>query len=99
MFFFGQFVSSSLKGQSAGQKWGTACDYFVISLDSTMRFSSLTTNGPTHTGDLGQHSSGTQNEPPTFFTDQAVIPIIRVVRISKTTMGVLKLQEFMAVFS
>jgi hypothetical protein len=64
-----------------------------------MRLSSLTTNGPTHTEDLRQHLRRMQDGLPTFFPDQAVIPIIRVVGIPKTTMGVLKLQEFMAVFS
>jgi len=35
----------------------------------------------------------------TLFSDQAVVPVIRVVGVTKTTMGVLKLQEFMTVFA
>jgi hypothetical protein len=51
MFFFGQLVSSSLRAtiniliHANGKKKA----YLVISLASTIRFSSFTTNGPTHT--------------------------------------------------
>ena len=57
MFFFGQLVSSSLKKRKRkrDRESERECNsdenemYFVISLCSTMRLSSFTTNGPTHT--------------------------------------------------
>jgi hypothetical protein len=55
MFFFGQFVSSSLRGSRGGRQprarasHAHACTHLTISLDSIIRFISLTTFGPIHT--------------------------------------------------
>jgi hypothetical protein len=50
MFFFGQLVSSSLKVFLSFRLEATMLTtYFVMSLDSTIRLSSLTTKGPIHT--------------------------------------------------
>ena len=52
IFFLGQFVSSSLYTTpvcSCPDASYARHTYFVISLDSTILLSSLTTNGPTHT--------------------------------------------------
>ena len=71
------------------------------SLDSTIRLSSLTTNGPTYTRERFWFS--TRKEPGwitlTFFSNQAVIPVVGVAGISKTIMGVFKLQEFVSMFA
>ena len=35
----------------------------------------------------------------TFFTDQAVVPVVGIVCVTKTTMGELELEEFVAMLA
>lgn len=64
-----------------------------------MRLSSLTTREPTHTENrggqdgIGQHGVVSR----TLFADERVVPVVGVVRITESSMGVLELEEFVAV--
>ena len=71
----------------------------MISLCSTMRFSSFTTRAPTHTEDRQGQDGVTQPGvvSRTLFADERVVPVVGVVRITESSMGVLKLEEFVAV--
>jgi hypothetical protein len=75
----------------------------VISLDSTILFNSFTTKGPTHTVFVvvyAHHVTGRNiDKRLTLFTNQTVVPVIRIVRIAKTSMRVFKFEELVAVLA
>ena len=77
--------------------------YFVISLDSTMRLSSFTTRGPTHTESNKAHKVNQcmvrVKMMLTLFENKTVIVVVRVVCITKAAMRVLRLQKLVAVFA
>lgn len=104
MFFLGQFVSSSLsKGiRSIYAKFDDRQPaYFVISLASTIRLSSLTTRGPIHTC-VARSKKVSRDESRvwlTFFANQTVVSVVGVVGISQSSMRVFKLEEFVAMFA
>jgi hypothetical protein len=64
-----------------------------------MRLSSLTTKVPTHTENKrGQDGIGQRGVVPrTLFADERVVPVVGVIRITESSMGVLELEEFVAV--
>lgn len=107
MFFFGQFVSSSLSKDRIkclnNRSYAAMHTYFVISLASTIRLSSLTTRGPTHTALFKLHQSlnkGRQVDVTlTFFPDKTIIPVIGVVGITEPSMGVLEFKELVSMFA
>lgn len=113
IFFLGQLVSSSLKSASHPvqhvSKPTTERDtHLVISLDSMIRLSSFTTRGPTHTIRIRHQSvsfgelmlaTPKENAMLTLFADQTIVPVVRVVRIPQTSVGVLKLQELVPVLA
>ena len=76
----------------------------MISLASTIRLSSFITRGPIHTVNI---RIKVINDVPergkkwrlTFFTDQAVVPVVGIVCVTKTTMGELKFEEFVTVLA
>ena len=73
----------------------------MISLASTIRLSSFITRGPIHTVDIrtkviNDVSEGGRKRRLTFFTDQTVISVVGIVCVTKTTMGELELDEFVA---
>jgi hypothetical protein len=73
---------------------------FVISLDSMTRLSSFTTRGPIHTKKKDEwRKLGHAEVMRTFFTNKAVVAVIRVIGVTKTAMRVLKLQELVSMFS
>ena len=79
--------------------------YLVISLASTIRLSSFITRGPIHTVDIHTKDNnevsegGEKKTMLTFFTDQTVISVVWIVCITKTTMGELEFEEFVAMLA
>jgi hypothetical protein len=74
--------------------------YFVISLDSTILLSSLTISGPIHTGDGREEGSeGGEEWARTLFPDQAIVAVVGVVCITKSSMTVLEFEKLVAVLS
>jgi hypothetical protein len=77
--------------------------HFTISLASMIRFISLTTSGPTHTALARQPHTRTRTRAGawgrTLFADEAVIAVVRVVRIAKASLRVLKLEELVPVLA
>jgi hypothetical protein len=69
----------------------------MISLCSTMRFNSFTTRGPTHTDRwLDEWMSGKlffEHGVRTLFADERVIPVVGIVRVAKSSMGILKFEK------
>ena len=75
--------------------------YFVISLDSTILVSSFTTSGPTHTSTRVSPKQTSHGSliPLTLFTNETVIPVVGVVRVTQTSMRVFELEELVSVLS
>ena len=63
MFFFGQFVSSSLcaKIRCTVNDGFQRLAHFVISLDSTIRLSSFTISGPIHTEEADEDEKAVED--------------------------------------
>ena len=75
--------------------------YFVISLDSTIRLSSFTTSGPTHTTKFESTgaSKACEEGMRTLFPDERVITVVRIVGVSQTPVRVLELEELVSVLA
>ena len=62
-----------------------------------MRFNSFTTRGPTHTDRwLDEWMSGKlffEHGVRTLFADERVIPVVGIVRVAKSSMGILKFEK------
>ena len=81
----------------------------MISLASTIRLSSFITSGPIHTVDIrtkvinamseGRGKKGEKKRRPTFFTNQTVVSVVGIVCVTKTTMGKLEFEEFVAMLA
>ena len=75
--------------------------YFVISLDSTILLSSFTTSGPTHTSTRVSQKQTSHGSliPLTLFTNETVITVVGVVRVTQTSVRVFELEELVSVLS
>jgi hypothetical protein len=78
--------------------------YLMISLCSTMRFNSFTTRGPTHTDgwmDGWMDERGWEHicDVRTFFADERVVSVVGIVRVAKSSMGVLEFEKLVAVLA
>ena len=102
MFFFGQFVSSSLCAKircTVDDGFQRLAD-FVISLDSTILLSSFTISGPIHTEEGDEDEKAVEeNRARTLFPNQTVVTVVGVVSITQTSMTVFEFEEFVAVLS
>lgn len=96
LFLVGHFASSSLQAVSlVTLEFLGLATYFIISLSFTMRLISSTTRELTNTAIKGHVSvgfrlclsRGVSEGDRTLFPDQAIVPVVRVVRIagSRTT--------------
>ena len=77
----------------------------MISLASTIRLSSFITRGPIHTVNIrtkvikDMSKKWGKRRRLTFFTDQTVVPVVGIICITKTTMGELEFEKFVAMFA
>ena len=77
----------------------------MISLASTIRLSSFITRGPIHTVEIRtkvineMSRKGGLKRKLTFFTDQTVVPVVGIIRVTKTTMGELEFEELVAMLA
>lgn len=83
-----------------GQRLVMKMAYLVISLASTIRLSSFITRGPIHTVEVINGASEARKKRGfTFFTDETVVSVVGIICVSKTTMGELELEEFVAMLA